>query len=87
MAAKAVNNQPQSPSFPILQEQEICRELINTPPPQLCEILGAKIAEAIFIFDCDGVPGYHDVVKEKLGNLKRYAMISLSPSNIGNPIE
>lgn len=49
----------------------------------MCEKLDVKVAEAIFIFDCDGVPAYKQAVDEKLGDLKRYTMISLSPDNIG----
>ncbi|KAE9979578.1 hypothetical protein BLS_009676 [Venturia inaequalis] len=52
----------------------------------LCEKLNVKVAEAIFIFDCDGVPGYQQTVNKTLGGLKRYAMITLSTSNIGAPV-
>jgi adenine phosphoribosyltransferase len=51
----------------------------------LVEKLGAEIAEAVFIFDVD-VPGYTEIVREKLGDLKRYAMVTLTVDNMGAPV-
>lgn len=60
-------------------------ELVEANTPKLVGKLGVSVAEAIFIFDCD-VPGYTEIVKGRLGDLKRYAMVTLTESNIGTPI-
>jgi adenine phosphoribosyltransferase len=59
---------------------------LTPPPSKLCEKLGATVLESLFIFDCDGVPGYREIVQNNLGEMKRYAMISLTTTNIGNPV-
>lgn len=53
---------------------------------ELVEKLGMEVAEAVFIFDVD-VPVYNEAVKRNLRGLKRYAMVTLTETNIGAPIE
>ncbi|QDS74242.1 hypothetical protein FKW77_002855 [Venturia effusa] len=53
---------------------------------ELCKQLNVTVAEAVVIFDCAGVPGYKEMVDKNLGDLKRYAMVTLSVDNIGPPI-
>jgi adenine phosphoribosyltransferase len=52
----------------------------------LVEKLGMEVAEAVFIFDVN-VPVYTDAVERNLKGLKRYAMLTLTETNIGAPIE
>jgi len=52
---------------------------------KLVEKLGMEVAEAVFIFDVD-VPGYAEIVREKVGGLKKYAMVTLTVSNMGEPV-
>ncbi|TVY19386.1 Adenine phosphoribosyltransferase [Lachnellula arida] len=47
--------------------------------------LGMDVAEAVFIFDVD-MPGYAEAVREKVGELKRYAMVTLTVSNLSEPV-
>jgi len=51
----------------------------------LVEKLGMEVAECVFIFDVD-VPIYNEAVKKNLGDLPRYAMATLSESNMGVPV-
>lgn len=51
----------------------------------LLEQLGMQIAESVFIFDVEG-PGYAEVVAKNLGDMPRYAMITLTASNMGSPV-
>lgn len=51
----------------------------------LCEKLGVEVAESVFIFDVDG-PGYAGAVQENLGDLPRYAMVTLGAGNMGAPV-
>ena len=51
----------------------------------LVEKLGMRVAECVFIFDVD-VPIYNEAVKKNLGDLPRYAMATLSESNMGVPV-
>lgn len=52
---------------------------------ELVEELGGEVAEVVCIFDVD-VMDYKDRVGEKLGDLKRYAMCTLTVENIGTPV-
>lgn len=51
----------------------------------LVEKLGTQVAESLFIFDVDA-PEYNEAVKEKLGNMPRYAMVTLTADNMGFPV-
>lgn len=88
MAAKEVSKLLPPQSFtrfnPPYSTRKVTRN--GTNHSQLCEKLNIKVAEALFIFDCNGVPGYPETVNKNLGELKRYTMITLSPENIGAPI-
>jgi len=53
---------------------------------ELVEKLGMEVAEAVFIFDVN-VPVYNEAVERNLKGLKRYAMITLTETNMGTPIE
>jgi adenine phosphoribosyltransferase len=53
---------------------------------ELVERLGMEVAEAVFIFDID-VPAYNTAVEKNLGSLMRYAMVTLTDTNLGAPIE
>jgi adenine phosphoribosyltransferase len=48
--------------------------------------LGMEVAEAVFIFDVDA-PEYSAALEKNLKGLKRYAMVTLTETNIGAPIE
>jgi adenine phosphoribosyltransferase len=48
--------------------------------------LGMEVAEAVFIFDVD-VPAYNEEVERNTKGLKRYAMVTLTETNMGAPIE
>jgi adenine phosphoribosyltransferase len=52
---------------------------------ELVEKLGMEVAESVFIFDVD-VPGYTEVVAQRMGDMKRYAMVTLTTSNMGEPV-
>jgi adenine phosphoribosyltransferase len=52
----------------------------------LVEKLGIEVPEAVFIFDVD-VPVYNEAVEKNLKGLKRYAMVTLTETNMGPPIE
>ncbi len=47
--------------------------------------LGMDVAESVFIFDVD-VPDYNEAVKRNLGDMSRYAMVTLTQSNMGSPV-
>jgi adenine phosphoribosyltransferase len=51
----------------------------------LVEKLGMEVAECVFIFDVD-VPIYNEAVKKNLGDVPRYAMVTLSEGNMGVPV-
>lgn len=51
----------------------------------LVEKLGMEVAESVFIFDVD-VPDYNETVKENLGDMLRYAMVTLTADNMGAPV-
>jgi len=51
----------------------------------LVEKLGMEVAEAVFIFDVD-IPDYNEAVKKNLGDLPRYAMVTLNANNLGSPV-
>ncbi|KUJ21117.1 PRTase-like protein [Mollisia scopiformis] len=51
----------------------------------LVEKLGQSVAELVFIFDVD-IPIYAEAVKKNLGDAKRYAMVTLTTTNMGAPI-
>jgi len=51
----------------------------------LVEKSGVEVAEAVFILDVD-VPGYAEAVREKVGDLKRYAMVTLTVSNTSEAV-
>lgn len=53
---------------------------------ELVEQLGMEVAEAVFIFDFD-VPVYNAAVEKNLKGLQRYAMVTLTETNMGAPIE
>ncbi|PMD58179.1 PRTase-like protein [Hyaloscypha bicolor E] len=53
---------------------------------ELVEQLGMEVAEAVFIFDVD-VPVYNVAVEKNLKGLQRYAMVTLTKTNMGAPIE
>jgi adenine phosphoribosyltransferase len=53
---------------------------------ELVEQLGMEVAEAVFIFDVD-VPMYNVAVEKNLKGLQRYAMVTLTKTNMGAPIE
>jgi adenine phosphoribosyltransferase len=53
---------------------------------ELVEQLGMEVAEAVFIFDVD-VPVYNATVEKNLKGLQRYAMVTLTETNMGAPIE
>ncbi len=52
----------------------------------LVEKLGVSVAECVFIFDIGGVPDYEEAINKNLVNVKRYAMITLTTTNMGAPI-
>lgn len=52
----------------------------------LVERAGMEVAEAVFIFDVDA-PAYNEAVERTLGSLKRYAMVTLTETNMGAPTE
>ena len=52
---------------------------------KLLEELGQEIVEMCFIFDVS-IPAYDEVVKKNLGEMKRYAMVTLTDTNMGAPI-
>lgn len=52
---------------------------------ELVEKLGMEFAESVFIFDVD-TPDYNEAVKKTLGTSPRYAMVTLTATNIGAPI-
>ncbi|TVY82309.1 Adenine phosphoribosyltransferase [Lachnellula suecica] len=52
---------------------------------QLVEKLGVEVAEAVFIFDV-AIPGYTEAVNMRLGGLKRYAMVTLTATNLPEPV-
>lgn len=51
----------------------------------LVEKLGQSVAECVFIFDVD-IPIYAEAIKNNLGNVKRYSMVTLTDTNMGAPI-
>jgi adenine phosphoribosyltransferase len=51
----------------------------------LVEKLGMEVAESIFIFDVD-IPDYIEAVKKNLGDTPRYAMVTLTTTNMGAPV-
>jgi adenine phosphoribosyltransferase len=53
---------------------------------ELVEKLGMEVAEAVFIFVVD-VPVYNEAVERNLKGLKTYAMVTLTETNMGAPIE
>jgi adenine phosphoribosyltransferase len=51
----------------------------------LIEKLGMDVAESVFIFDVD-VPDYNEAVRKNLGDTPRYAMVTLTATNMGTPV-
>lgn len=52
---------------------------------RLVEKLGQSVAECVFIFDVD-IPVYAEAIKENMGDVKRYSMVTLTTANMGVPI-